>query len=85
MDRVLKGKVALVTGASSGFGAGIAGQLAKNEATVYIMARIMKKQGFIFLQFVPLKPGQVGAYMERLKLIWNSLPAIYMPNYSLMV
>lgn len=46
MDRVLKGKVALVTGASSGFGAGIAGQLAKNGATVYIMTRIIKKQGF---------------------------------------
>ena len=31
MNTLLKGQVALVTGASSGFGAGIAGQLAKKR------------------------------------------------------
>ena len=39
MNQTLTGQVALVTGASSGFGAGIAKQLAKNGVRVYIMAR----------------------------------------------
>jgi NADP-dependent 3-hydroxy acid dehydrogenase YdfG len=43
MEQQLTGQVALVTGASSGFGAGMARQLAKNGATVFILARRVEK------------------------------------------
>ncbi|QGY46962.1 SDR family NAD(P)-dependent oxidoreductase [Maribellus comscasis] len=47
MEQSLKGQVALVTGASSGFGAGMAKQLTKNGVIVFIIARRTEKLALV--------------------------------------
>ena len=61
MDLKLKSKIALITGASKGIGAGIAHSLASEGAELYLTARNVKQLESLKLELQKCKYGKLGS------------------------